>query len=75
MQTELENRMVKSLAIIAQCMLKSNKMAEEALKKSNELHNANMAMMKESQIEYDGVLTAEKQFPEGRVLLDGLDGT
>jgi len=43
-----EDRIVKSLETIAKCMVKSNEMASEALKKSNDLYKANMAMIKES---------------------------
>ena len=49
-----EDSIVKSLETIAKCMLKQNKMAEEAMKRTQELYKANMAMIKESQIEYDG---------------------
>jgi len=42
-----EERIVKSLETIAECMLKSNKMAGEATKKNRELHEANMAMIRE----------------------------
>ena len=48
-----EDSIVKSLETIAKCMLKQNKMAEEAIKKSNELYKANMAMIKESQIKIE----------------------
>ena len=61
-----EDRIVKSLETIASCMVKSNEMAEEALKKSNRLYEASRAMMRESQIEYDG---------EIKIALTGLDGT
>jgi len=42
-----EDRIVKALETIAKCMVKSNEMAKEALKKSNQLYGANMAMKKE----------------------------
>ena len=61
-----EDRIVKALETIAECMVKSNEMAKEALKKSNRLYGANMAMMRESQIEYDG---------EIKIGLSDLDGT
>ena len=41
-----EDRIVKSLETIAKCIVKSNKLAEEAMKKNRELHEANMAMIK-----------------------------
>ena len=43
-----EERIVKSLETIAECMVKSNEMAKEALKKSYELYEANMAMINEN---------------------------
>lgn len=46
-----EDSIVKSLEIIAKCMIKSNQMAEEAIKKSQELYEANVAIMKENQKE------------------------
>lgn len=39
-----------ALEIIAECMLKSNEMAKEALDKSNKLYGANMAMKQEKDI-------------------------
>ena len=51
MLTEFEGKVVKSLETIAECSVKSNEMAKEAFKKSNQLYEANMAMIKESQIE------------------------
>ena len=43
-----EERIVKSLETIAECMVKSNEMAKEALKKSYELYETNMTMIKEN---------------------------
>jgi len=51
MLTEFEGKVVKFLETIAECLVKSNEMAKEALKKNNQLYEANKAMMKESQIE------------------------
>ena len=51
MLTEFEGKVVKFLETIAECSVKSNEMAKEAFKKSNQLYEANMAMIKESQIE------------------------
>ena len=48
-----EDRIVKSLETIAKCQLKQTEMAKEAMKKSQMLYGANMAMMKESQIKPD----------------------
>jgi len=48
MLTEFEGKIVKSLETIAECMVKSNEMAKEALKKSNQIHEANMAIMEEN---------------------------
>ena len=45
-----EDRIVKSLETIAECQLKQTEMAREAMKKSQMLFEANMAMMRESQI-------------------------
>lgn len=71
-----EDRIVKSLETIAKCMLKQNKMAEEAIKKTQELYEANMTMMKEnSQIDYDGEMTKKEQFPQGIEPLKNIDGT
>jgi len=47
-----QDRIVKSLETIAKCMVKSNEMASEALKKSNDLYKANVAMIKEINFEY-----------------------
>ena len=55
MLTEFEGKIVKSLETIAECLVKQNKMAEEALKKSNQLYEVNMAMMKESQIKIEHI--------------------
>ena len=67
-----EDSIVKSLEIIAKCMVKSNEMAKEALRKSNELHEANMAMMRESQINYDGEIKIQL-LETGICKLDGMD--
>ena len=53
MLTEFEGKVVKAIETIAECLVKSNEMAEEALKKSNQLYGANMAMKKESLISPD----------------------
>ena len=45
-----EDSIVKSLETIAKCLVKQTQMAEEAIKKSQELYKANMAMIKEIQI-------------------------
>ena len=37
----------ESLKTIAECAVKQNKMAEEAIKKSQELYEVNVAMIKE----------------------------
>jgi len=42
-----EERIAQALETIAECMIKQNEMAEEALKKSQILHEANKAMMNE----------------------------
>ena len=79
-----EDRIVKSLETIASCMVKSNEMAGEALKKSNELHRANIAMMKESQIGHIPYkIKIIKPIPEVKLnddavlsnLMQDLDGT
>jgi len=70
-----EDRIVKSLETIASCMVKSNEMAGEALKKSNELHRANMAMMKESQIKIEHIPFKIELNKEQEEILEGLDGT
>lgn len=66
-----EDRIVKSLETIAECLVKSNEMAKEAMKKSQMLYETNMAMMKESQIkpEYNGKVKI--QFTEELPKLDG----
>ena len=46
-----DERIIKALETIAKCILKQTQFAEEAIKKSQELYEANVAMMKESQIE------------------------
>lgn len=46
-----EDRIVRALETIAECLHKSNEMASESLKKSNKLYEANMAMMKEKREE------------------------
>ena len=46
-----EDRIVHALETIADCFLRQIQIAEEAMKKTQELYKANMAMMKESQIE------------------------
>ena len=48
LQYEFEERVVKSLETIAECFKKQTKIAEEAMKKSQELFEANMAMIKEN---------------------------
>jgi len=50
-----EDRIVYALETIASCLVKSNEMAKEALKKSNQLYEANMAMKKEVQIKLETV--------------------
>ena len=47
MLTEFEGKVVKFLETIAECLVKSNEMAKEALKKNNQLYEANKAMMRE----------------------------
>ena len=42
-----EDKIVKSLETIAECLVKSTNLAEEAMKKNRELHEANMAMIRE----------------------------
>ena len=44
---EIEYRRTKASEIIAECMIKQNEMAESAIKKTQELYEANMAMIKE----------------------------
>ena len=51
MLTEFEGKVVRSLETIAGCLEKQVQTAEEAMKKTQELYVANMAMIKESQIE------------------------
>ena len=51
MLTEFEGKVVKFLETIAGCLEKQVQIAEEAMKKTQELYVANMAMIKESQIE------------------------
>ena len=46
-----EDRMVHALETIAKRSLRQIQIAEEAMKKTQELYKANMAMIKESQIE------------------------
>ena len=48
MLTEFESKIVKSLETIAECVVKSTKLAEEAMKKSQELFEANIAMINEN---------------------------
>ena len=55
MLTEFESKIVKSLETIAECVVKSTNLAEEAMKKNRELQEANMAMMKESQIKIEHI--------------------
>ena len=43
-----EERIVKSLETIAECMVKQFELAKEITKKSQELYEANMAMIKEN---------------------------
>jgi len=50
---DTEDSIAKSLETIAECLLKQTEMAREAMKKSQELYEANMAMMKESQIKIE----------------------
>ena len=54
-----EDRIVKSLETIAECQLKQTEMAREAMKKSQILFEANMAMMRESQIKPEIILDKE----------------
>jgi len=57
-----DERIIKALETIAKCILKQTQFAEEAIKKSRELYEANVAMMKESQIE--PVPLSEKQLKD-----------
>ena len=69
-----EDRIVKSLETIVSCMVKSNEMAGEALKKSQELFEANMAIMK-SQIEIGHIPYKIELTELTEEILEGLDGT
>ena len=72
--TEFEGKVVKFLETIAECLVKSNEMAKEALKKSNQLYEANMAMKKEG-VEYK---IPEVKLNDDAVLsnlMQDLDGT
>ena len=64
MLTEFEGKIVKSLETIAKCLEKQVQIAEEAMKKSLELYEADMAMIKESQIK-----DKTTEFPQGIELL------
>ena len=75
MLTEFEGKVVKSLETIAECLVKSNEMAKEALKKSNQLYEANMAIMKESQIKIVHEPFKVELTEEQEEILEGLDGT
>ena len=77
MLTEFEIRIVKSLETIAECSLKQSQIAEEAMKKTQELYKANMAMIEER---YDKELKIEHtpikiELDNGQMLMGGLDGT
>ena len=81
MLTEFEGKVVKFLETIAECLVKSNEMAKESLKKSNQLYEANMAIMKESQIKiehepYEIVFEPDLAFKKAvSTKLADLDGT
>ena len=68
MLTEFEGKVVKFLETIAECSVKSNEMAKESLKKSNQLYEANMAMIREkrgySKKDVDELLNSELQTPD-----------
>ena len=71
MLTEFEGKVVKFLETIAECLVKSNEMAKESLKKSNQLYEANMAIMKER---YDKEeLDRDKPIPLTKEQLKSLD--
>ncbi|MCK4320963.1 hypothetical protein KAX08_00370 [candidate division WOR-3 bacterium] len=62
-----EDRIVKSLETIAECQLKQTEMAREAMRKSQMLFEANMAMMRESQIKPKiKVVLSEEQLKDRR---------
>jgi len=58
------NSIVRSLETIAECMLKSNEMAREAMEKNQKLYEANVAMMKEGQF-HKGYPISLKFDPDG----------
>jgi len=70
---DTEDSIVKSLETIAECMVKSNEMAREALKKGNQLYGANMAMINENTKTTNTKTPLEQKFTEE--ILEGLGGT
>ena len=75
LQYEFEERVVKSLETIAECFKKQTRIAEEAMKKTQELYEANMAMIKENK-SIDEKLLNSNELTGGRFTeFKDLDGT
>ncbi|MBA7583376.1 hypothetical protein ES708_25318 [subsurface metagenome] len=63
-----EQRMVKALETIAECLVKHTQIAEQSFKEAKELRDYTLGMMKKD-------LEITKHFPQGKEILKDLDGT
>ena len=63
----LDYRKTRALEIIARCQIKQNEMAESAIKKTQELYEANMAMIRER---YDKEIKLDKESQSYKSVLD-----